>query len=205
MSTAPGPRTGEPAAERILDAAERLFAGTDPAAVGMAEVARAAGCSRATLYRYFDSREALHTAYVHRWTHTLYRRLGAALAGVTEPRRRLVTGMVEAIALVRANPALASWFTRTAAPLGAELADRSEVITALVQGFLGTLDPVDPADPATLRARARWVVRTLTSLLVFPGEDAAAEAAMLTEFVAPVVLPAAHAAAGLTPSSTPGP
>ena len=28
------------------------------------DIARAAGCSRATLYRYFDNRDALHAAYV---------------------------------------------------------------------------------------------------------------------------------------------
>ena len=41
---------------------------SDAATVGMNEIAKAAGCSRATLYRYFENREALHTAYVHRET-----------------------------------------------------------------------------------------------------------------------------------------
>ena len=52
--------------DHILDAAGELFARHGIAAVGMNEIATAAGCSRATLYRYFDCREALHTAYVHR-------------------------------------------------------------------------------------------------------------------------------------------
>ena len=73
---------GELAAERILDAAEKLFAQQDPGSVGMNEIARAAGCSRATLYRYFESRDALHTAYVHRWANALYRELTQRLAGI---------------------------------------------------------------------------------------------------------------------------
>ncbi|HEY4797425.1 MAG TPA: helix-turn-helix domain-containing protein, partial [Mycobacterium sp.] len=64
-------RRTEIAADRILDAAEELFTRDDPASVGMNEIARAAGCSRATLYRYFDNREALRTAYVHRETRRL--------------------------------------------------------------------------------------------------------------------------------------
>ncbi len=43
------------AADRILDAAEELFTRHDPSSVGMNEIAKAAGCSRATLYRYFDN------------------------------------------------------------------------------------------------------------------------------------------------------
>ncbi len=64
------------AAEQILDAAGALFAEHGVAAVAMADVATAAGCSRATLYRYFDSRDALRSAYVHREA----RRIGAEVA-----------------------------------------------------------------------------------------------------------------------------
>ena len=55
----------------ILDAAEALFTRHDPGSVGMNEIAKAAGCSRATLYRYFENREALRIAYVARETHRL--------------------------------------------------------------------------------------------------------------------------------------
>lgn len=41
-----------------------------------------------------------------------------------------------------------------------------------------------------MAARGRWLVRAITSLLIFPGHDEADERAMLTEFVAPVVVPA---------------
>lgn len=42
--------------------------------------------------------------------------------------------------------------------------------------------------------RARWVVRMLTSLLMFPGRDEADERAMIAEFVVPIVTPASPAA-----------
>lgn len=178
-------RLSEAAAERILDAAGQLFAEQEPGSVGMAEIAAAAGCSRATLYRYFENREALHRAYVHREARAVERQLAERLAGVDDPRDRLVAGMTEAIAVVRDSPALAAWFARTD-PLGSELAERSEVITAMVAAFLARLGA---ADPDTVQRRARWAVRMITALLVFPGRDTAEEAAMLAEFVAPVLLP----------------
>ena len=52
-------RRNEAAADRILDAAEELYTQRDSDSIGMNEIARAAGCSRATLYRYFENREAL--------------------------------------------------------------------------------------------------------------------------------------------------
>ena len=44
--------------------------------------------------------------------------------------------------------------------------------------------------------RARWLVRVMTSLMVFPGHDEDDERAMLEEFVMPIVLPATQDATG---------
>lgn len=176
---------GELAAEKILDAAEKLFAEQDPASVGMNEIARAAGCSRATLYRYFESRDALHTAYVHRWANALYHELTRRLAGIDDPAERLIAGITESLALVRGNPALASWFAETGPPIGAAMAAQSDVITVMVASFLSDLDAED--DDAVAQ-RARWVVRVVTSMLSFPGRDADEEREMLAQFVVPVVV-----------------
>lgn len=176
---------GELAAEKILDAAETLFAQQDPASVGMNEIAHAAGCSRATLYRYFESRDALHTAYVHRWANALYHELTRRLAGIDDPAERLVAGITESLALVRGNPALASWFAETGPPIGTAMAARSDVITVMVASFLSAMG-TDDNDP--VQQRARWVVRVVTSMLSFPGGDADDEREMLTQFVVPVVV-----------------
>ncbi|WP_409437668.1 TetR/AcrR family transcriptional regulator [Mycobacterium sp. SMC-14] len=176
---------GELAAEKILDAAEKLFAEQDPGSVGMNEIARAAGCSRATLYRYFESRDALHTAYVHRWANALYHELTRRLAGVDDPAERLVAGITESLALVRGNPALVSWFAETGPPIGAAMASQSDVITVMVASFLSALGT---GDGDVVQQRARWVVRVVTSMLSFPGRDADDEREMLTQFVVPVVV-----------------
>jgi AcrR family transcriptional regulator len=178
-------RRTEVAADRILDAAEQLFTRQDPGSVGMNEIAKAAGCSRATLYRYFENREALRIAYVARETHRLSESIN--VDAILDPRERLVTGILTTLRLVRESPALSAWFATTSGPLGAELAERSDVITALAAAFVTSLGDDHPANVA---GRGRWLVRAITSLLIFPGRDEADERAMLTEFVAPVVVPA---------------
>lgn len=200
----PAQQHTETAAEKILDAAEQLFTEHDPSSVSMSEIAGAAGCSRATLYRYFASREALHTAYAHRWATTLYHHLTGRLEGIDEPCQRLTLGITEALALVRANPALASWFTKAGPPIGGELAERSDVVTAMVTAFLAGLDRRPDRDAGAVDRRVRWLVRILTSLLIFPGRDAADERTMIAEFVVPVVAPGVRSAVsppGVKPGS----
>lgn len=169
--------------DHILDAAGELFAEYGIAVVGMNEIARAAGCSRATLYRYFDCREALHTAYVHREA----RAVGAQLAGLSrrtaDPRKRLLTTLTQALTLVRENPALSAWFAGTAA--GAEAAVDSEVVTAMAAAFLRSAGD----DDADVEDRARWLVRVIASLLLSPGRSPADERKMLEQYLIPVMVP----------------
>ena len=179
-------RRTEVAADRILDAAGELFAQQEAATVGMHEIASAAGCSRATLYRYFENREALYTAYVHREAYRLYREMTEQINSVTDPRERLIEGMIASMRNVRESPALASWFATTQRPIGAEMAEQSEVIRALTEAFVISLGP---DEPEVVAQRARWLVRVMTSLFLFPGHDDADERAMLEEFVVPIVLP----------------
>ena len=183
-------RRPEVAADRILDAAGELFTKKEAATVGMHEIASAAGCSRATLYRYFENREALYTAYVHRESYRLYREMIEQINSVTDPRERLIEGMLASLRNVRESPALASWFATTQRPIGAEMAEQSEVIKALTEAFVVSLGPYDPE---LVSHRARWLVRVMTSLFLFPGHNDADERVMLEDFVVPIVLPSRQA------------
>ncbi len=175
-----GEKRTEAACDRILEAAAELFADRGVEAVGMNDIARAAGCSRATLYRYYPSREALHTAYVHRHARDVNRQIADLVARVDDPRDKLLAALTHALRLVRENPALAAWFTRT--PIGAQAAEDSEIVQAMTAGFLLAMDP---RDTAAAERQARWLVRVLTSFLTVPGRDADEERAMLAEFVVP--------------------
>lgn len=182
-------RRGEVAADLILDAADALFARKDAATIGMHEIAAAAGCSRATLYRYFENRDALYTAYVHREARRVYQEVSDQVVGIGDPAERLMEGVITALRAVRCSPALSSWFAATQRPIGGEMAEHSEVIRALVEGFVRSLgSPTDADDDAAVGRRARWLVRVMVSLLVFPGVDEADERTMLADFVAPLVV-----------------
>ena len=182
MSDWLGPARTAAACDRILEAAGALFAERGVESVGMNDIARAAGCSRATVYRYFDNREALHAAYVHRHAQAVNRQLAELVSGIAEPRERLLAALTHALRLVRENPALAAWFTRTS--IGATAAEGSEVVQAMTAGFLRS---VDSEDVDAVRRQARWLVRVLTSLLTVPGRDADDERTMLEEFVVPLI------------------
>lgn len=183
-------RRSEVAADHILDAADSLFTLKDAATVGMHEIAAAAGCSRATLYRYFENRDALYTAYVHREARRLYEEVSEQVAAVTDPAQRLIEGVVTALNAVRDSPALSSWFATAQRPIGGEMAEHSEVIRALVEGFVRSLAGETGQSNDQVGRQARWLVRVMVSLLVFPGGDEADERTMLAEFVAPLVIPA---------------
>ena len=151
-------------ATNILDAAAGLFAEHGVSAVGMGEVARAAGCSRATLYRYFADKRELHVAFVHREA----RRIGALI-----PTDDLAEAVLASVRLVRERPELLAWFGAADAGTTAELAQSGEVIEALGLSAAGDPDA------------ARWLVRVIVSLLIVPGRDDAEEREIVERFVVP--------------------
>lgn len=180
-----GPQRQEAACDRILEAAAELFANKGVEAVAMNDIARAAGCSRATLYRYYPSRDALHTAYVHRHARTVNRQIAERVAGIADPRAKLLEALTHALQLVRENPALAAWFTRS--PIGAQAAEGSAVVQAMTGSFILS---VGYSESEGVEGQARWLVRVLTSFLMVPGRDTDEERAMLAEFVVPAIWPA---------------
>ncbi|HEX2289034.1 MAG TPA: hypothetical protein VHH53_02285, partial [Pseudonocardiaceae bacterium] len=69
-------------------------------------------------------------------------------------------------------------------------AEESEVIKALTEAFVISLGP---DAPELVAHRARWLVRVMTSLMLFPGHNEDDERSMLEEFVVPIVLPSRQA------------
>lgn len=174
------------AVDRLLDAAGEVFARDGVTGAGMGDIAAAAGCSRATLYRYFDGRHALRVAFVHREARRLGARVAAQVAGRRDPGQRLVDAVLAAVDGVRTTPTLAAWFSDASAGTATGLAGASEVIEALAAAFLDGGD--GPGVDDDTRERARWVVRVVVSLLTMPGPSAAAERRLLERFLLPVVL-----------------
>ncbi|MEN4449440.1 TetR/AcrR family transcriptional regulator [Mycobacterium sp. SM3041] len=171
------------AVEKILDAAAGLFAEEGVANVGMNEIASAAGCSRATLYRYFDTRDAVREAYLHREARLISREVNDSVEGIVDPQERLTAAILNTLKIVRESPALSAWFRPDDAPIGGDLAAHSDVVTAIGTAFLESLG----ATPDNADLRARWIVRVIVSLLTYPEDDPADERAMVSTYVAPAV------------------
>ncbi len=177
------------AVERILDAADRAFVELGVSGAGMAKIAEFAGCSRGTLYRYFETRHDLHRAYVERVAHQIMERVGRQLEGIDDPRERLVEGTLRAIREVRRRPGTAAWFEPGVASLAARMSRSSEMVETLTSAFVSKLAGF-PGDAGEGRLRARWLVRVIVSLLAMPGESAREERLLVERFVAPVLAPA---------------
>ncbi|PWC34112.1 TetR/AcrR family transcriptional regulator [Azospirillum sp. TSO35-2] len=83
--------------ELILGAAAELFAGREYAAVQVEEVAKRAGVGKATLYRYFPSKEDLYLESLERALGGLEQKLEAQLAPQQAPATARLTAMVSAL------------------------------------------------------------------------------------------------------------
>lgn len=163
-------------ADRLLDAAAALTAERGPRAVSMADVAAAAGVSRATLYRYFADRHELHLAYMHREA----RRIGVEVireySSAAGGEASLVAAVQCALRMVRESPLLARWITSDGTGVSADLVKRSDVMAKIGVGI--TSDPV----------AARWLLRAIFVLLLVPGADEEEERVMVERFIAPLVM-----------------
>jgi AcrR family transcriptional regulator len=86
---------GERTAERILDAAEALFAEQGFAGTTMRDVARTVGIRTPSLYNHFESKEDLHAAVLERGIRPVLELLAAFVgAGDTEGRQRVLLEQV---------------------------------------------------------------------------------------------------------------
>lgn len=178
------------AVTRILDGAGAAFADLGVEATTTVDIARYAGCSRGTVYRYFATRRDLDRAYVNREALRLAPKIAAQVRAIADPRRRLVEAVLAAVGTVRADPRLAVWFTPADAGSTAGLTRDSEVLDGIAGAFVGALaGPATPEmqDGSGLRDTARWVVRIIVSLLSMPGRDEDDERSIVETFVVPSV------------------
>lgn len=90
------PASDAEAIERILDAAEKIV-DERGAALRIADVARALGVTRQTVYRYFPGTQALLVASAMRSADGFLDRMAAHLHGVTDPVVAITEGMAFAI------------------------------------------------------------------------------------------------------------
>lgn len=176
------------AVEQILTAASRLFAEHGPASIAMSDIADAAGCSRATLYRYFENRRALQTAFAHRQALDIVEVVTSRDIDSADPLERAVDIVLHTLDEVRSRPILQAWISpENTAELLAVLRDSPliEAVTARLASPGGTPPDLD---------LARWILRSFVSLLALPAADRDEERRLVVRFVAPMLASAGPSA-----------
>jgi AcrR family transcriptional regulator len=168
----------ELAVDRILDAAAALFAEHGLTGIGMDEIARAAGCSRATLYRYFESRRALQDAFARREALMIMEEVAAEVRDLPPGVDRGAETILAVLRAVRSRPDLKAWYAAGDIGVLHEIVRGSTVIEALV---LGDQERVGDQD------LAHWVLRLILSFLSVPGADEEEERRLISRFLSPVV------------------
>src|SRR5260370_31841645 len=91
----------------VLDAAAGCYLRLGAAKTTAADIAAAAGISRATLYRRFGSHESIFLAVLERESEAMAAEVQAHLSGIDDPAERLLESMMFCLAPVgsRAGPA----------------------------------------------------------------------------------------------------
>jgi AcrR family transcriptional regulator len=187
--------------DRILGAALRLVGRRGVKRLGMQEVSEAAGVSRATLYRYFPSKDHLMDAVAIFDERTFSEGLAASLAVVEDPVDRIRTFVAFAFDYIRTHPARALFETEPAFVLGYLLAH----LPKLRNAFLAQLgDAVDTAPAVASGSLSREqlvdvVVRLFASSFIIPEPDDRA----LVQAVNGILLPSAGEGTGHRSSALP--
>ena len=188
--------SSSPQRERFLDAAEQSLAHFGLAKTTLEDVARAAGASRATLYRQFRSRDELLLAVVAREAGRLAAEAARRLERFDDVGSWIVEGMLFCLEQIPQRPVLAMLFVPAEAGVASRLLLRSERLHAIGTELLRPI--FEPARArGLLRAEVElemlmeWVLRALVSFLSVPSPLAANPGAMrrmLRLMILPAVL-----------------
>ncbi len=171
------------AVELILDAAEELHLSQGFDATTMASVATRAGCSRATLYNYFPTKQALRTTLRNKAVVEIAGDVLSETVGIADPVERVTEALITTIHRVRAIPSQAVWFASDNIAPTLELARSTDVIEMIAAAFVTSSQP---GNEELARVRARLTLRLVVSLLSAPEATEADERALLETLVAPM-------------------
>ncbi len=159
------------ATRRIVDTAVELIA-CSGAAIGIADVAEALGVTRQTVYRYFPSADTLMAAAAIASVDGFLDRLTRQVAGLTDPVEAMTEGVVFTLADVRRTPHLGILLSASYSGVRPE-GLTSDAAQAFGITMIRRFD-VDweryGYDDAALRELVEYVLRTMQSFFVSPGD-----------------------------------
>jgi AcrR family transcriptional regulator len=188
--------------DQVLDATARCVARVGLAKTTLDDVAREAGCARATVYRYFGNKHQMLAALVVRDTQELGAVLTAHARTADSLRDAVVVVIVEGARALQSHPALTFIAAHEPQMLMPYLAFEREsaVLIAASELLAPGFTPFLPAERA--ERLAEWIARIAMSFLCCPSDhfdvsDPAQVRALVDDFVLPGFLRPADALEGI--------
>ena len=172
----------------VLDAALTCFARVGLGKTTLDDVAREAGCARATVYRYFGSKQGLIAAVVTREVAQLGQSIRKAAAGTTTLGDAVAAVITTAARTLQHHQALAFVTAYEPEVLLPYLSFESDVLEGAAELAAPAFMRFLPIDRAT--RLAEWAARLTLSYLCCPSEhvdvtDTAQVRALVDDFVLP--------------------
>jgi AcrR family transcriptional regulator len=167
------PRVSADPAGAVLDAAAGCYLTLGVTKTTASDIARAAGMSRATLYRRFGSHEAIFMAVLERESAAMAAEAAAHLAGFTDPAERLIESMVFSISRICDRPVHAAIFTGESAAWAAGRAIRMDALRRIgetaIRPLLGPAIDSGALPGGAVDDLVDWILRVLLSYAAIPG------------------------------------
>ena len=183
----------ELAVDRILEAAGRVFVRDGIRGARMGKIAEAAGCARATLYRYFPNKEALLHAYMVQVAKGFGEVLDDKLRGFRSLGDRLVEAVAVSVELIQEREDLAPFFSEEGLGLTAQLTSNAAAMNEQLTRQLESESRSDRIegrlrDDVSAAEAAEWVTRAIFSFSVLPSEGRSPGA--LRKYLKKMLIPA---------------
>ncbi len=159
--------------DKILDAAEALFAKRGYAGVGLSELAEVAGLGKSSLFHHFENKAQLYAAVAARILRRIEERLMRSLARGGDPLARLERWLDELVDLLADNPTYARLLLRSLFEddeLPGDTPEELEAQRAIgsMMSSVGTLLREGMATGLFRAANVQHTLLTLVGLTVFP-------------------------------------
>jgi AcrR family transcriptional regulator len=187
----------ELAVDRILAAAGGVFVRDGIRGARMGKIAEAAGCARATLYRYFPNKEALLHAYMVRVAKDFRAVLDERLRGLRSLGDRLVEAVAVSVELIQEREDVAPFFSEEGLGLTAQLTSSATAMREQLSRQIESESRSDHiqgtlTDDVSAAEAAEWVTRAIFSFSVLPSE--ARSPVALRKYLKKMLIPALIAA-----------
>lgn len=163
LATEPEP---EPMARRILDGALEQFSDTGLTRTTMDDVARRAGLSRVTIYRRFESKQALIEAVLVRECRRCLAALDAAVGELATVEERIVTGFAFALRFAREHPLVGGLLRIEPEVILPYLTVSSGMALGLVREYLATRLLRGPGSGSLSEADVRPIAELMARITV---------------------------------------